>query len=104
MKVKFDIVRIGRIRKNYTSELVLKENLNFLKSNIRTLLSEKVIENKSNQISIVLVIPAKGFNIKIVLNDIKDNDIKKELKKHFPNSIYNGSYSVILDNINNHFF
>jgi len=104
MEVNFDLVRIGRTRKNYTSEKILEQNVDLLKSNIRFFLKEKVSNNKNNVISMVMVVPGKGYNIKIALQDIRDNEIKKELKKKFPNSIYKGEYSTLLDNMNNRVF
>jgi formiminotetrahydrofolate cyclodeaminase len=52
----------------------------------------------------VMIIPGKGYNVKIALQDIKDLHIKKELKNNFPNSIYKGEYSIIMDNLENKVF
>lgn len=104
MEVKFDLVRIGKIRKNYASEIVLKQNVDFLKNSIRTLLKEeKNFYNKST-ISMVMIIPGKGYNIKIALRDIKDNHIIELLEEKFSKFIYKGKYSLIMDNINNKTF
>lgn len=100
MEVKFDLVRIGKSRKNSISEIFLKQNVDFLKSGIRWLLKDIDVDNKNNQITMVMVIPAKGLSIKIVLQDIKESYIKKELRTNFPNSIFKGHYSSILDNLN----
>lgn len=104
MEVKFDLVRIGEIRKNSISEKILKQNVDLLRNNIRLLLKNKKIDNKHNQISMVMVIPAKGYNIKIVLEDIKDEYMRKELRFNFPSSIYNGEYSNIMNNLDNKVF
>jgi len=104
MEVNFDIVRIGKIRKNRISEMILKQNVEFLKNGIRSLLKDNEVDSKKDLISMVLVIPAKGHSIKIALRDIKESYIKKELKNNFPNSIYKGDYKSILDNINNLIF
>lgn len=43
MEVKFDLVRIGEIRKNCKSETILKQNVDLLKNNIRLFLKDKSI-------------------------------------------------------------
>lgn len=104
MEVKFDLVRIGKIRKNSIAERILKENVNLLSTYIRSFLKEEKINNKHNTISMTMVIPGKGYNIKIALQDVKDLHIKKELRNNFPNSIYRGEYSTIMDNVHNKIF
>jgi len=52
----------------------------------------------------VMLIPRKGFEIKICLQDIRDEDIKIDLRCRYPNSIYKGKYSSIMDNIDNKIF
>lgn len=104
MKVKFDLVRIGKIRKDFSSEKILKQNVISLKKNIRLLLEYKDFGNKNNTISIVMVIPGKGYKIKIALQDILDSNIKKELRQNFREHIYTREYSVLLDNIDNRIF
>jgi len=104
MKVNFDLVRIGEIRKNFNSETILKQNVKLLKSNIRYLLENENSSNKNNEISMVIVIPAKGYNIKIALKDIREKHIKEILKQKFPNSIFKREYSILMDNIDNRIF
>jgi hypothetical protein len=104
MDVKFDLVRIGKIRKSSIAEIVLKQNVDLLRNNIRSFLKDENINNKYNTIRMVIIIPGKGYNIKIALQDIKDLNIKKELKNNFPNSIYKGEYSIIMKNIENKVF
>jgi hypothetical protein len=104
MEVKFDLVRIGNIRKEKKTEIIIKQNLDILKNEIRSLFLDDKIENKSNQFSVVLVIPSKGHNIKIVLEEIKDENIKNQLRKEFPKSTYKGDYLKLLDNIDNKVF
>lgn len=99
MEVKFDLVRIGEIRKNEASEMIIRQNIGFLKSGICSLLHE--IDSEIKQISICIIIPGRGHSIKIAIQDIKENHIRKELKSNFPNSIFKGEYSLVLDNINN---
>lgn len=104
MEVKFDLVRIGKIRKNSICEKILKENVDSLKNNIRSLLKDEKVDNKHNKIHIVMIIPSKDYNIKIVLQDIRYEYIRKELRFNFPSSIYNGEYSEIMDNLENKVF
>ena len=100
MEINFDVIRIGKIRKDNTAEIILKQNVNFMKSGIRHLLNNN-IDNLEEKICIVLAIPGKGYSIKIVLQEVKKKHIRNELKNNFPYSIYNGKYSAILDNVNN---
>lgn len=104
MEVKFDLVRIGKIRKNYTSELILKQNLDLMRAAIRDLLSDEKNNSKNNSIHLTIVIPGKGHAIKIVLEKMLDSQIRKMLKENFPNSIYNGNQSVLLEYIDNKIF
>ncbi len=101
MKVVFDIVRIGKIRKDRSIERVIEANVWSLKQDIRSLLKDR---NEGNTLSVVMVIPARGCTITIDLRDIGDENLKKELKQSFPNSIYKGRYSLLLDNIDNRIF
>ena len=104
MEVKFDLVRIGKIRKSSIAEKILKQNVDLLRNEIRSFLKDENINNKHNTVHMVITIPGKGYNIKIALQDIKDLHIKKELKNNFPNSIYKGGYSIIMDNLENKVF
>ena len=83
MEVKFDLVRIGKTRKNYNSEKVLKQNVDFLRSNIRDLLKEEKCSHKNNRVDMTMIAPAKGHNIKIRLQDIKDFHIRKLIRENF---------------------
>lgn len=104
MEVKFDLVRIGKTRKNYNSEKVLKQNVDFLRSNIRDLLKEEKCSHKNNRVDMTMIVPAKGNNIKIRLQDIKDFHIRKLIRENYPNSVYKGNLDTILDNMNNRVF
>ncbi|MCB0458926.1 MAG: hypothetical protein KDC74_02780 [Flavobacteriaceae bacterium] len=104
MDVKFDLVRIGKIRKNCTSEKILKQNVDVLRNNIRYLLKNEICSNKNNQLDITMIIPAKGFNIKIRIQNVKDFHLRKLLRENFPNTIYKGKLDTILDNIDNQIF
>ncbi|AMA48592.1 MULTISPECIES: hypothetical protein [Flavobacterium] len=104
MEVKFDLVRIGKIRKNSISETILKQNIDLLRNEIRRFLIDETINNKNNILNLVMIIPGKGHNVKIALHEINDLNIKKQLKNNFPNSIYKGEYSIILNNTENKVF
>ncbi len=104
MNVKFDLVRFGKIRKNNNSELILKKNVEFLQNHIRFLLDNENIDNKNNCVDMVMIIPGRGYEIKIALQDIRDTNVKKILKVNIPLQIYKGDYSIIIDNINNRIF
>lgn len=104
MEVKFDLVRIGNIRKNSIAEKIIKENLDVLRNKIRWLLKDDNANNKYNRIHIVLIIPQKGFAVKIVLHDIKDEVIRKKIKINFPKNIHKGDYSIIMNNLDNKVF
>lgn len=101
MEVKFDTVRIGKIRSGSIKEKILEENLDFLKRNVRSLLKDKEIENEYNRTGVVLVIPAKGYNIKIAVKYTDNEFVKKLLSQNFPDSIYKGQYATIDENIYN---
>lgn len=51
-----------------------------------------------------MIVPARGHNIKIKLQDVKDYHIRKLLRNHFPDSIYKGKLDTIEDNWNNRVF
>jgi len=51
-----------------------------------------------------MIIPGRGYEIKIALQDIRDTNVKKILKVNIPLQIYKGDYSIIIDNINNRIF
>lgn len=95
MEVKFDTVRIGKIRNSSIEEKILEQNLAFLKSNIKSLFRDDEVEKEHNRISVVLVIPGKGDNIKIAVKYSGNEFVKKLLSSNFPDSIYKGKYSTI---------
>lgn len=101
MEVKFELVRFGEVRNSNKSERLLKENVSFLKKRILLFLEDISLRD---EIGIVIIIPAKGYDIKFSLDDIRNENIKEKLKQNFSESIYNGSYSKILDNLENSLF
>jgi hypothetical protein len=99
MNVKFDLVRIGKFRKNHSSELMLKQNADLLRINIRYLLEDEKCSHKDNTVHMTLVIPKKGYGIRIVLQNINDLHIRKKIKEKFSNSIFKGDQSTLEENI-----
>ena len=104
MKVNFDLVRIGNIRKNFNSETILKQNVRLLKSSIRYILENEKASNKRNEVTLIIVIPGKGHDVKIYLKDIREKYIREILKREFPNEIFKRDYSIILNNMDNRIF
>ena len=104
MKVKFDIVRIGKFRKDAFVERFLKENVDLMKSKISSLLKDIKYKSEYNEMGLILVIPARGENIKIYIEDLQDTNVKKILSPNFPHSIYKRNYSIIEDNVHNPIF
>ena len=104
MEVKFDLVRIGKIRKDSGAEIILKQNIDLLRESIRYFLKEEKYPNKNNRVEMTMIVPGKGFNIKIALQDVGDFYLRKKLREKFPNSIYKGKYSTIIENIHNRVF
>lgn len=101
MKIDFDIVRIGKFRKDSLKERIIKENVDILKHQIRSLLEDIKFKGKYDEMGLTLVIPSKGADIKISIEDRPDENVRYILNQNFPNSIYKGDYSVILDNAHN---
>ena len=104
MDIKFDLVRIGSARENYSSEKILKQNVDLLRNNIHDLLKDEKCSHKNNCDHMTMIIPAKGFNIKIQLRDITDFHIRKLIRENFPNSIYKGKSDTISDYATNRVF
>ncbi|MFD2917803.1 hypothetical protein [Psychroserpens luteus] len=104
MKTKFDLVRIGKARKDYSIEKSLKDNKDLLISRIRLFIENTVVNKKNDEIHMIIVIPAKGHNPKILLESVRDEDIRKGLKQNFPNFIYKGKPSIVEDNYDNKVF
>jgi hypothetical protein len=104
MKIEFELVRIGKTRKDFMSERILEQNVRSLMANVRSYLEESFYDDKNKLISIVVIVPSKGHNIKMSLQDVIDKHIKSEFRKEFSNFIFKGKYSLILENINNRVF
>lgn len=100
MTVNFDLVRMGKLRTDSIALQMLKDNVQILQNTIRELLKDEEYIYGSGTMGLVMIIPARGFDIKIVLQDIGEERIKRILKHYLPgHSIYKGSYSTILDNV-----
>ena len=100
--MKFDLVRIGKKRKNYLIEKEIIENV----KNIKILIKELLIENEFDiqNLNFVLIIPQRGTSIKIPEYEIKDSNIIKLFQTELPNNIYKGDYNKVLENIHNKVF
>lgn len=78
--------------------------MQFLKKNIRSSLENEETINLNNEISMVMIVPERGYSIKIALQDVREKHIKYKLKVEFPNNIFKREYSIIMDNIHNRIF
>ena len=70
MDVKFDVVRIGERRKNHLSEILLEENTIMLKNTLVDFLFDLKNSDGKNSEQVTIVVPAKGYNPKIRLQDL----------------------------------
>ena len=104
MKVKFDLVRIGVKRKDYHLERVLKNNVHNLKSQLCYFLEKEDCSHKGNTEHVTMIIPAKGYNIKILIEDFKDMHIRDLIKSNFSKHIYRGNKDLIRDSFYNRIF
>lgn len=101
MIVKFVPVRIGNFRQDLIKEKILKENYLLLRNQLREFIQHQVGET---EIEMDIVIPKRGYRITFTLVGINNKEIEKRLKQKFPNSIYKGDYSIILESMDNKIF
>lgn len=104
MDVKFDVVRIGERRKNHLSEILLEENTIMLKNTLVDFLFDLKNSDGKNSEQVTIVVPAKGYNPKIRLQDFRDKRVRDLVKIKFSGFIYKGSDDSFLININNRVF
>ena len=104
MNIKFETVRKGNIRKNATAELVLKKDFETLQSFIYNDIKDNFYNTGIESITIGLVIPAKGFKIKIILQNINETRIKNFLKENYSSYIYKGNYTELSNYAMNRIF
>lgn len=104
MEVKFDMVRIGKLRSEATSEILLRQNTEFLMKDIRHFLQDKECTNGVNSESVTLVVPGKGLKPKFRLQDFRDKYIRSLMKKKYQSYIYSGNLDTIMDNVSNKVF
>lgn len=103
MDVNFNVIRIGVKRKNRVLEENLIQNTYLLKKKIRNYLGGiEIGEIKGADID--LCVPSKGNKITIVLQNIRNQQIKNLLKNQYKEYLYKGSYKAISENINNRVF
>lgn len=106
MEIKFEYVRIGKFRKNKLNENLLKENYNIFKAQLTSFFEFNNFKYPTEKLPIplLLVIPSKGNTVKLSLEDITSEKLKKELKNKFNDKIYKGKYSILIDNMDNEKF
>ena len=104
MKIKFDMIRIGSKRKNVSSEIILKENVEILKKSIRSFFKGENCSHKNNEEHITMIIPAKGDNIKVLIQDFKDYQIRQMFRESFSDFIYKGNLDKLPDYYDNKIF
>ena len=104
MQIKFDMVRIGRMRKNHQTEVLLRENTAFLKSSLKEFLSEIKNSDGEDCEHVTIIVPGKGHNPKFKLQDFRDKRVRNLVKKRFPGFVYKGSDSTLINNIDNRIF
>jgi len=100
MTIKYDIVRIGKIRKESNAERILHQNVKFLKFDIECFLEDLELKD-SDIIPITLVIPARGYNVLFDIRDINNKEVRTALNKQFKSRLFDRNRSILIDNINN---
>ncbi len=100
MAIKYDIVRIGKIRKESNAERILHQNVKFLKFDIEYFLEDLELKD-SNILPITLVIPARGYNVLFDIRDINNKEVQTALSKQFKSRLFDRNRSILIDNINN---
>ncbi|CAG5086851.1 hypothetical protein [Parvicella tangerina] len=98
MEVEFEVVRFGKIRSDRFIEKTLQENVELLKNSIRSFLSE---DNSVDKVYLDIIIPSRGQDIKVNIFHIKEDHVKNRLKFNYPNSIYTGSQTKLIENAQN---
>ena len=104
MKIKFDLVRIGKRHENFVKEDSLKQNVKLLMNNIQSLLSSENCSHKNNVEHVTMIVPGRGLSIKILLSDFKDCHIRKLVRERYPNNIYKGNKDLVYHSWNNQVF
>lgn len=95
MTINYDIVRIGKPRKDSNSERILYQNVKFLKFDIECLLQNSE-ENNLDIIPITIVIPASGFNVLFDVRDIDNKVVKTVLSNHFKSRLFDQNKSILI--------
>lgn len=100
MEVGFDMIRLGSFRKSAVDEQLIKESVTNFKRSIRDILSD--IEGSKEEL--VMIIPARGFDVKIDISCVNNLRVKELLKEQFPTSIRVLSDSELHQNLFNRIY
>lgn len=100
MTINYDIVRIGKLRKDKNAERILHQNVKFLKFDIECFLEDLELKD-SDIIPITLVIPARGYNVLFDIRDINNKEVRTALSKQFKSRLFDRNRSILIDNIDN---
>ncbi|MGV0980479.1 hypothetical protein [Empedobacter falsenii] len=100
MTINYDVIRIGKLRKESNAERILHQNVKFLKFDIECFLEDMEL-NDSHVIPITIVIPASGYNVLFDVRDINNKEIRSALSKQFKSRLFDRNRSILIDNIHN---
>lgn len=100
MTINYDIVRIGKLRKDKNAERILHQNVKFLKFDIECFLENLELKD-SDIIPITLVIPARGYNVLFDIRDINNKEVRTALSRQFKSRLFDRNRSILIDNIDN---
>lgn len=100
MTINYDVVRIGKPRKDSNAERILHQNVKFLKFDIECFL-ENLELNDSYIIPITIVIPARGYNVLFDVRDIHQKEVRSALNKQFKSRLFDRNRSILIDHLDN---
>ncbi|WP_353096910.1 hypothetical protein [Empedobacter brevis] len=100
MTINYDVVRIGKPRKDSNAERILHQNVKFLKFDIECFL-ENLELNDSHIIPITIVIPARGYNVLFDVRDIHHKEVRSSLSKQFKSRLFDRNRSILIDHLDN---
>lgn len=101
MTINYDVVRIGKPRKDSNAERIIHQNVKFLKFDIECFLEDFELRN-SDIIPITIVIPARGYNVLFDVRDIHNKEVRLALNKQFKSRLFDRNRSILIGHIENH--